>query len=232
MVTPMTSAPCSTSSAAATDESTPPLMPTTMRSAIWFALVPRAEQLGQPLELVRRRVADLDLTLSLVADNPHARHQAPLQRFLEGRELDRPPPPLARRQAAGFGDRLLGANRALGGAPRPIVRQDLVGQLELPGHRRQREQRARVAHRQPPTSQVGLNLLREPQQPQTVRDRRAVLADPLRELLLRPREFRQELLIGLRRLDRVQVLAQEILDQRELDALCVRGLAHDCGNSI
>src|SRR5262249_31057789 len=95
MVTPMTSAPCSTSSAAATDESTPPLMPTTMRSAICFSLVPRAEQLGQALELVRRRVADLDLTLSLVADDPHARHQAALQRFLERRELDRPPPSLA-----------------------------------------------------------------------------------------------------------------------------------------
>ena len=83
-----------------------------------------------------------------------------------------------------------------------------------------------MAHRQPPASQVGLDLLREPQQPQTVRDRRAILADPLRKLFLRPREFRQKLLIGLRRLDRVQVLAQEVLDERELDALRVRRLAH------
>ena len=89
-----------------------------------------------------------------------------------------------------------------------------------------------MAHRQPPASQVGLDLLREPQQPQTVRDRRAILADPLRKLFLRPREFRQKLLIGLRRLDRVQVLAQEVLDERELDALRVSGLAHDRGNPI
>ena len=34
-VTPTTSWPASTSSAAATDESTPPLMPTTMRSAMF-----------------------------------------------------------------------------------------------------------------------------------------------------------------------------------------------------
>ena len=36
-VTPTTSKPCSTSSAAATDESTPPLRPTTRRSAIALA---------------------------------------------------------------------------------------------------------------------------------------------------------------------------------------------------
>src|SRR5207245_2279584 len=34
MVMPTTSAPCSTSKAAATDESTPPLIPTTMRSVM------------------------------------------------------------------------------------------------------------------------------------------------------------------------------------------------------
>src|SRR6516164_8632425 len=113
MVIPTTSHPRSTSRAAATDESTPPLIPTTIRSAItllvsWISrrapriespaarsrsrcageLVPGAEQVGQALELVRCRVADLDLTLSLVADDPHAGHEALLQRFLERRQLD------------------------------------------------------------------------------------------------------------------------------------------------
>src|SRR5882762_10743822 len=127
MVIPTTSRPCSTSSAAATDESTPPLMPTTIRSAISRggfailvsrdlgrrALVPRAEQVGQTLELVRRRVADLDLTLAFVADDPDARHQAALKRFLERCHLDRPPAALSRRQAACPGERFLRADGIL-----------------------------------------------------------------------------------------------------------------------
>jgi hypothetical protein len=41
-----------------------------------------------------------------------------------------------------------------------------------------------------------------------------------------------KLLIGLRRLDRIQILAQQVLDECELDALRVGGLAHDRGNPL
>src|SRR4029077_7486367 len=113
MVMPTTSWPCSTSSAAATEESTPPLMPTTMRSLIDLPVrasfralfgpfvcssVPRAEQLGETLGLDRRRARDRDLPPALVADDAHARHQSALERFLERRQLHRAPPTLLRRQ--------------------------------------------------------------------------------------------------------------------------------------
>src|SRR6516162_6584264 len=157
MVTPTTSHPCSTSRAAATDESTPPLMPTTMRSAMWLrvwcllrarALVPRAQHLGEPLELIGRRVADFDLTLSLAANDPHPRHQTLLEGLLERRQLDGATPAFARRHPAGLGERFLRANRILGRTDGPVVSQNLIAQPKLFGDRRQREQRPRVAHRQ------------------------------------------------------------------------------------
>src|SRR5690349_14001959 len=110
--------------------------------------------------------------------------------------------------------------------------EDLVPELELLRDRGQREQRARVAHREPSAPEIGLNLLRKPQQPEAVRDRRAILPDSLGQLLLSPRELRQKLLIGLRRFDRVEILAQQVLDERELDALGVGGLSHDRGDPI
>src|SRR5262245_55242765 len=67
IVTPTTSWPASRSSAAATEESTPPLIPTTMRSA-GIASVSRAEQSRDALELVGVRVDDLDPSLAL---GPH-----------------------------------------------------------------------------------------------------------------------------------------------------------------
>src|SRR5688572_10557960 len=61
IVTPMTSCPRSTSIAAATDESTPPDMPTTTRERS-VILSPRAgpHQLRQALELLGVGVRDLD----------------------------------------------------------------------------------------------------------------------------------------------------------------------------
>ena len=55
------------------------------------------------------------------------------------------------------------ANRVLGRSHRPVVGENLVAQPELLGDRRQREQRPRVAHREPAAAQVGLDLLRQPQ---------------------------------------------------------------------
>src|SRR6267142_6436089 len=82
MVTPTASYPASTSSAAATEESTPPLMPTTIRWALTGS-VSRTDQHGEPLELVGVGVRDLDAPLALAADDPHARHECALQPVLE-----------------------------------------------------------------------------------------------------------------------------------------------------
>src|SRR6267378_3190468 len=91
MVTPITSKPRSTRSAAATDESTPPDMPTTMREDIDLMILgASAQQFGEPLELLGVGVADLDRAGALAAADPHARHERALQRRLDGRQLGRP----------------------------------------------------------------------------------------------------------------------------------------------
>src|SRR5258708_20075420 len=95
MVTPITSKPRSTRSAAATDESTPPDMPTTMREDIGLMILGApAQQFGEPLELLGVGVADLDRTGPLAAADPHARHERALQHRLAG---PHPSPPLAPR---------------------------------------------------------------------------------------------------------------------------------------
>src|SRR3990170_26961 len=309
IVTPTTSKPCSTRSAAATDESTPPLMPTTMRSptpslSAPFAFarpvvslarrargsartaplssfarppapraarlarpplsplaspprgrlgshgplslrspprpeggsartsVSRAEQVGEALELVGRRVHDLDLAAALVARDPHARHERALERPFERAELRGAAPALARPALPRARELRGAADRVLRGPHRPVVREDLVAQAELLRRARQREQRARVAHREPSGAQVGLDRLRQLEQAQAVGDGAAVLADPLRQLLLRPAELREQVLVRLGLLHRVQVVAQQVLDERELEALRVRGLPHERGDPV
>src|SRR5258706_11150965 len=87
-VTPTTSYPCSTSNAAATDESTPPLIPTTIRSmaidlTATSSRAAGAEELGDAFELVGRGVDDLDLPSAFVAADHDPRHQGALERLLE-----------------------------------------------------------------------------------------------------------------------------------------------------
>ena len=77
IVTPTTSWPASVRSAAATEESTPPLIPTTMRSA-GMESVSRAKQSRDALELLGIRVGDLDPALSLAPDDADPRHQGSL----------------------------------------------------------------------------------------------------------------------------------------------------------
>src|SRR6185436_3948453 len=69
IVTPTTSWPASLRSAAATEESTPPLIPTTMRS-LGMASVSRGQQPRDPLQLLGIRVGDLDTPLALGPHDP------------------------------------------------------------------------------------------------------------------------------------------------------------------
>src|SRR5687767_9397982 len=147
MVTPTTSKPCSTSSAAATDESTPPDMPTTMRSRVaLMASVSLGEQGGQALELLGIGVDDLDLAALVGAGDAHARHERALQPVLERGELSGAAAARLARQPSRARRFLGGANGVLGGAHRPRVREDFLAQPELIAGVRQRKQRARVAH--------------------------------------------------------------------------------------
>src|SRR5262245_26228217 len=138
-VTPPTSKPCSASSAAATEESTPPLMPTTTRSfnARAPALpspasAPRRQDLGKAVEVLGRRVGDLDAAVTLVPHEPHPRGQRLAERVLERGELGRSAGGTAR-----LDDALL-LHALLGRAHRPRVRKDLLAEAELLGHGVQR----------------------------------------------------------------------------------------------
>ena len=110
------------------------------------------------------------------------------------------------------------------------MRQDLLAQPELLGGGGEGEERARVAHREPIRAQVRLDDLGELQQAQAVGDAAAVALDALGQLFLRPCELGEQALIGLRLFHRVQVLAQQVLHQGQLEALRVGRLADDRGD--
>src|SRR6266545_1673021 len=222
IVTPTASAPASTRRAAATEESTPPLMPTTTRSPR-MASVSRAEQSREPLQLVGVRVADLDPTYPLATDDTHARHERALQRLLEGGHLRRAAALLRPGRPAGG----CGAHGVLGRAHGPVVGEDVVAQLELLGRRRQREHRPRVAHRETSGTQIVLYQRRKAQQPQGVGDGAPLFAHSLRQLFLGPAEAHEELVERLSFLHRVEVLTQEVLHQGQFEALGVRHLTQD-----
>src|SRR5215470_2942360 len=174
-VTPTTSKPCSTSSAAATEESTPPLIPTITRSfnagppALPSpASAPPRQDLGDAVEVLGGRVCDLDPTVPLVAHEPYSRAQRLAERVLERGDLGR-----AARGAARLDHALL-LHALLGRAHRPRVGEDLLAQAKLLGHGVQREQRARMAHREPAGAEVGANGLGKLEEPETVRDRAAI----------------------------------------------------------
>ena len=84
-----------------------------------------------------------------------------------------------------------------------------------------------MAHGQATCPEIFLDRLGEPEEPERIGDRRAVLPEALRQLLLGPAELGQEALVGLRRLDRVEVLAEQVLDEAELERLRVARLADD-----
>src|SRR5262245_62795341 len=183
-VTPTTSKPCSTSSAAATEESTPPLMPTITRSFNAKpparpspVSAPRRQDLGEAVEVLGGCVGDLDAAVTLVAHESHPRGQRLAERVLERGELGR-----SAGGAAWLDDALL-LHAFLGRAHGPRVRKDLLAQAELLGHGVQREQRARVPHREPAAAEIGANRLGQLEEPETVRDRAAILAHALGQLL-------------------------------------------------
>ena len=75
--------------------------------------------------------------------------------------------------------------------------------------------------------QAALDRRRELEQPQRVGDRRAALADPGRDLVVREREVLDQLLVRGRFLERVQLLALDVLDDGVLEHRGVVGDAHD-----
>ena len=92
------------------------------------------------------------------------------------------------------------------------------------------EQRARVTHRQRARREVGAHFLGQPKQPDVVGDRRSILADRVGNLLLRQMEIVHEPAIRVRFLDRIQVFALNVLDERDRQQLVFRNVSNDHGN--
>ena len=84
-----------------------------------------------------------------------------------------------------------------------------------------------MPHRQRSIDHLRLHLRRQLQQPQQVRDMTARLVDDLGEHLLRMPIFARQPLIGLRFFDRVEILALDVLDQRDLERLGIVEVAND-----
>src|SRR5580765_7558180 len=199
-VTPITSTSCSTRSAAATDESTPPLMPTTIRSVMdsLYAIsglldlnsgdghrrhLLRArphDQLDESFQLLSGVIGHLDAPRALVADEAHPRGQRRAKRVFDRTDLGRPPRRPARRL------RPAALHVRLGRAHRPRVREDLLAKSKLFGCARQGEKRPRMSHGETAGAQIRLDEVGQLDQPKTVRDRAPVPPDSLSQLLLRP----------------------------------------------
>src|SRR4030095_6795928 len=66
---------------------------------------------------------------------------------------------------------------------------------------------------------------------ETVRNRAPILAHSFGKILLGPAELGEQPLIGFRLLDGIQVFAEQVLDEGELEALDIRCIAHDGRNT-
>jgi hypothetical protein len=97
---------------------------------------------------------------------------------------------------------------------------------------RQAADRAGVALRDPAIHDGCLNLVIELEQSQRIRDGRASAADPLRQGLLGEPEVRDELPERECDLDRVEVVALEVLDKGKLELLRIGQLANDCRDPL
>ena len=119
----------------------------------------------------------------------------------------------------------------LGLADRQVLADDGVEDavLELG---RQTAERPAVALGQPAVRDRGLDARGEVEQAQRVRDRRSGAADAGRDVLLAEPELLDELAVGVGRLERVEVLALEVLDEREFELLAIGELAHDRRDAV
>ena len=97
---------------------------------------------------------------------------------------------------------------------------------------RETADRSTVALGQSPVGDRGLDPRREVEQAKCVRDRRAGPPDAGREAVLGEPEFVDELAIGIGRLDRVEILSLEVLDEGEFELIAIGELAHESRDAI
>src|SRR5690606_34919301 len=183
---------------------------------------PALNVLDDPVQLVEAVIADHD-PAALLAVLDADRGAEPLREL----RLEPPNVRILRLGAAVDGGSLLRLgetpDRLLGLADAPALANDAVRELELDRRRRNAGQRAGVAHIELAPLDERSDGVRQFAQPQQVADGRARPADGLGGLGVRHVELVDQALERTRLLERIQVLALDILDQRDGD----RGLVRD-----
>ena len=119
------------------------------------------------------------------------------------------------------------ARRPLGGSHRKTLADDLPRERPALVVARHREHGAGVALGERAALDEVEHVVRQLEQSQTVRHGRLRAADPLGELAERERELVLEKRVGACLLDRREILACDVLDEREDQRLAVVGLADE-----
>src|SRR5688500_9174128 len=190
--------------------------PLTMRQIVALAL----DHFEQAVELVVARKRDAQVALALAVGHGHARAELAGQALLEvarirglwWRRLARV------RLSAGATLRLAHAPALVDGLGRELGHRFVVAG---------REQRAAMTFAQVAGFDLVHHADRQLEQAERVRDRRAVLADQLTDRVDRVLVLVDQTLVRARRLERVEILADEVLDQRSLEGFDLRQLAHE-----
>ena len=121
-------------------------------------------------------------------------------------------------------------DQRLGLADVQAVLQDALGGELLVLFAGQAENDLGVADREPAVAEVALDSGRQFEQAQGIGHHGAALADLGGDFLLRELELLDELRVALGFLDRVEVLALQIFDERQFEHRAVVGLADDDGD--
>jgi len=88
-----------------------------------------------------------------------------------------------------------------------------------------------MTHGEAARTKISLDQLGELEQAKAIGHAAPILADALAKLLLRPSEFSEKSLVGLGFFHRVQVFAQEVFYESQLEGLGIGGFSDDRRNA-
>ena len=123
------------------------------------------------------------------------------------------------------------ADELLGLADRQLLADDRIEDAVLELGRQPAERRPWPSVRRP-SATAAWTAGRELEQAQRVGDGRAGAPDAGRDVVLAEPELVDQLAVGVGRLDRVEVLALQVLDERELELVAIDELADDGRDAI
>ena len=194
------------------------------------AVVRFAQLVEDPVEILDAREIYADLAFSGTESDADASVEAIAEAFGHLVEMRAPRARLRLGRSGRHGLRRL--RGCLGGPHREVLVDDLVGE---PLHRlggAEREDRAGVAGGEHAGGHALLHRQRQLQQADGVADLRTGAPDAAGELLLRDAEVLEQLLVGGRLFERVQLRAMQVLQQRVAEQMLVGGVADDGGDRV